>query len=157
MTAPDSESWQELLREVLRALPFAAGVVGHDGRVLAGNEQLTRHPPASLLRNPALLARPIERANAWLVFESSAAPSNTERCQLAARAWGLTGREQQVLAELLDGASRRAVAARLGIGVRTVDTHVQRLFAKSSCESRSELLVRVLATPLEPLAGPVYP
>ena len=44
----------------------------------------------------------------------------------------LTGREREVLALLADGLSNKGVAAKLGIGVRTVETHREHLSHKLS-------------------------
>jgi DNA-binding NarL/FixJ family response regulator len=51
---------------------------------------------------------------------------------------GLTAREQDVLAALADGLSNREVAARLYLGVRTVETHVSRVLAKLGATDRTE-------------------
>jgi DNA-binding NarL/FixJ family response regulator len=51
---------------------------------------------------------------------------------------GLTAREQDVLAALAEGLSNREVAARLYLGVRTVETHVSRVLAKLGATDRTE-------------------
>lgn len=58
---------------------------------------------------------------------------------------GLTPRETQVLACLAGGRTNRAIAAALGCGERTVETHVSRLLAKTDCASRSEIVALVAA------------
>ena len=42
----------------------------------------------------------------------------------------LTGREREVLALIAEGQSNKAVARRLGIGVRTIETHRERIMEK---------------------------
>jgi DNA-binding NarL/FixJ family response regulator len=49
----------------------------------------------------------------------------------------LTLRERDVLRGLVRGASDKEIAAELGIGVRTVGTHVTAIRAKLSATSRS--------------------
>jgi ATP/maltotriose-dependent transcriptional regulator MalT len=50
----------------------------------------------------------------------------------------LTERETRVLALIARGQSNRAVAESLGIGVATVKTHVDNLFAKLHVANRAE-------------------
>jgi DNA-binding NarL/FixJ family response regulator len=60
--------------------------------------------------------------------------------RLAARALepaGLTRRERQVLRLVAGGATNRAIAGELYIGVRTVDMHVRNILGKLDCSSRS--------------------
>ena len=52
---------------------------------------------------------------------------------------GLSGREQEVLALLADGASNRQIAERLVISQRTAEGHVGRILAKLELRSRSEV------------------
>lgn len=54
-----------------------------------------------------------------------------------------TRREAQVLELLMEGLASRTIAARLELGVRTVESHVAKLLQKSEAESRSELIARV--------------
>jgi DNA-binding NarL/FixJ family response regulator len=46
----------------------------------------------------------------------------------------LTGREQTVLALMAEGRSNEAIAQRLGIGSKTVETHIRNIFAKLCLE-----------------------
>jgi DNA-binding CsgD family transcriptional regulator len=52
---------------------------------------------------------------------------------------GLTSRERQVARLVIEGNTSREVAAVLGIGKRTVDTHVDHVLAKTGLKSRLEL------------------
>lgn len=55
------------------------------------------------------------------------------------RAAGITGREAEVLALVAEGLSNREIADRLFVSVRTVDTHVGRLLAKTGSTDRKQL------------------
>ena len=47
----------------------------------------------------------------------------------------LTGREQDVASAVCKGLSNKEIACRLGVGVRTVETHRANLFAKLGADS----------------------
>ncbi len=57
--------------------------------------------------------------------------------------YGLTPREQQVLAHLLRGASNGVIALELGCAERTVEVHVRRILAKADAPTRSALVARL--------------
>jgi DNA-binding NarL/FixJ family response regulator len=50
----------------------------------------------------------------------------------------LTGREREILGLLADGMGNKQIAARLGISVNTVKTHLELLFEKLDVSSRAE-------------------
>lgn len=52
---------------------------------------------------------------------------------------GLSPRQREVLRLIGDGHTNREVAARLGISVKTAETHRQRLRDALSCNTRAEL------------------
>ena len=58
-------------------------------------------------------------------------------------ALGVTGREAEVLALLLEGATNAEIAERLFLSRRTVETHVAHLLQKTSSASRAELRSRL--------------
>lgn len=65
----------------------------------------------------------------------------------------LTEREREVAHLVASGASNKEIAARLGIGVRTVESHLERVRRKADARSRSQLAALVgrdLAAPLIP-------
>ncbi|WJR78571.1 helix-turn-helix transcriptional regulator [Bradyrhizobium sp. NP1] len=75
-----------------------------------------------------------------------------ERCRRQRRAatrWGLTPTEAAVALEIADGGGRIAVAARLGISIATVRTHLIRIFEKTDTKRQAQL-VRVLMEDFDP-------
>jgi DNA-binding CsgD family transcriptional regulator len=57
--------------------------------------------------------------------------------------YGLSAREVEVLALILDGASNREIATTLCIVAGTVQDHIRSLCSKSGAKHRGELLARV--------------
>jgi DNA-binding NarL/FixJ family response regulator len=64
-----------------------------------------------------------------------------ERSSLA----NLTPRELEVLALVAEGLSNRAIATRLGVNERTVESHTTQVFQKLGLETSTEIHRRVLA------------
>ncbi|MEV4413768.1 response regulator transcription factor [Catellatospora sp. NPDC049609] len=64
-----------------------------------------------------------------------------ERRRLAKSRFGLTAREQGVLAQLAQGLSNAAIAHRLTLTEKTVKNHLQHIFAKLGVASRTEAVV----------------
>ncbi|MFG2121387.1 LuxR C-terminal-related transcriptional regulator [Streptomyces sp. NPDC048710] len=57
----------------------------------------------------------------------------------------LTRREREVALLVASGLTNRQIAERMSIAERTVDTHVQRILAKSNCATRVQVAVLVAA------------
>lgn len=66
------------------------------------------------------------------------------RCAIAARRWGLTRREADVLGWLVRGATNYRIAAELGCAEATIEIHVSRILAKFDCANRSQAVGKVL-------------
>ncbi|WP_290703979.1 LuxR C-terminal-related transcriptional regulator [Amphritea sp.] len=58
--------------------------------------------------------------------------------------YGLTERELDVIELLLSGTSNKEIAVELSLGLATVKTHLHHIFQKTSVQSRSELVAKVL-------------
>jgi DNA-binding NarL/FixJ family response regulator len=65
-----------------------------------------------------------------------------ERERVARSRFGLTQREQEVLALLCEGLSNAAIARRLVLTEKTVKNHLHHVFAKLDVSSRTEAVVR---------------
>ncbi|HKH88457.1 MAG TPA: LuxR C-terminal-related transcriptional regulator, partial [Acidimicrobiales bacterium] len=93
----------------------------------------------------ALLRRDGERARAYAQAEWSrelaahCEGAVTPALELAGDAALLTGREREVAAQAAAGLTNRAIAATLGVSVRTVENHLYQCFIKLGVSDRSEL------------------
>jgi DNA-binding NarL/FixJ family response regulator len=69
-----------------------------------------------------------------------------KRARLRARVLAtLTAREQEILPLLADGLSNRQCARRLGISVRTLESHIGRIYRKLHAHSRMEAVGKAMA------------
>jgi DNA-binding NarL/FixJ family response regulator len=79
----------------------------------------------------------------WLVVLRDAHLDPAHAAAAAAARWGYTPRQGQILALVCDGLSNRAIAERLGVRERTVETYLTAMFARAQAESRAELVALV--------------
>ena len=70
----------------------------------------------------------------------------SERVAVFTRAFGLSARESQILAELATGCDTRELARRLFVSEHTVQDHLKSIFAKTSTLNRRILLSSCLGT-----------
>jgi DNA-binding NarL/FixJ family response regulator len=60
----------------------------------------------------------------------------------------VTPAEEKVLNAVMQGLSNRAIASRLVVSCRTVESHISHLLAKTGCRSRTQLALWGLARPI---------
>jgi DNA-binding CsgD family transcriptional regulator len=84
----------------------------------------------------------------FLAVQRRGAVDPAERVATAASTWGLTPRQEEVLALLVLGRSNKAMADALGCASSTVEIHVTALLSRSDCESRCELVSRFWSEPI---------
>jgi len=77
----------------------------------------------------------LARVRRSIVRSDPALRSNGDQSR---RAFGLTGRERDILMRLAAGRRQNAIAAELVISPKTVATHIQRILAKLGVHSRAE-------------------
>jgi len=65
----------------------------------------------------------------------------------------LTKREREVLIQIADGLSNKEIASRLGVGVRTVETHRERIMRKLNIHSVAGLTKFAIAKGLVSIQG----
>lgn len=146
------------VQELLGALGFrsAAGASGAPAfRLLPGETCWTAGGPAapaagegraSGLRRPV---PPFEGAgNAAAVPAGRASPPDGRPPALdAVSTWGLTAREQHVVAAALEGLSNAEIARRLVISELTVKKHLTQIYRKTEVLSRTQLVSKLLRSP----------
>ena len=71
---------------------------------------------------------------------SEGAPSKKCVCQAVRRKYHLAEREEEVLALLTDGYSRKAIAKELFVSENTVATHLRVIYAKMECHRKDEVV-----------------
>lgn len=143
------------LEAALEALGQPAYVTTATGRVMhanrVGRERSARHV-AETVRQYVRGQEPREMtitalrvpglATHYLVVDRNADAQNSGRVLLLAERWGLTAREAEVLENIIQGASNKAIASRLGCAERTVEVHVTHVLSKAQSESRSALIAK---------------
>ena len=134
--------------------PFPDGIPGLVwnvvGRLLACERgEDTARPPRVRARTAAGRWAAVEAARldgsaAGIAVTVGAAPID-DVLGLVTRASGLTQREGELVALLLEGLSTRELAARLFISPHTVQDHLKSVFQKLGVRSRRELVSNVFA------------
>jgi DNA-binding NarL/FixJ family response regulator len=66
--------------------------------------------------------------------------NHVRQCENVAISAHLTLRERQIVALVGEGLANKAIAAHLGVSVRTVEGHLNHIFAKLDLETRTELV-----------------
>lgn len=63
----------------------------------------------------------------------------------------LSPRQEQILTLIAEGRQDKDIAQKLGVSVRTVDSHLQRLYQRHGLHSRAGLVAKWLREGSEPL------
>jgi DNA-binding CsgD family transcriptional regulator len=148
------------LTAVLEAVPFASFVVRESEAIVfandAGRELLRdgRGEVALLMRNngaieaaPGFDLKPLRTPGFEPHYLVTHSQQNLQPRVMALRsAWGLTGRQVDVLGLLVQGEPNRAIATKLGCALRTAELHVSKVLKKAGVSSRSELTARFWAS-----------
>jgi DNA-binding CsgD family transcriptional regulator len=143
----------------------------HDGAEISGTIKVAPLPPESLPGqtkpavyvtindNPMPAANPGKQRRRWLPVlladdaetraptpnpVPGATESNEERLR---RLYGLTRSEARFAELLAAGLGLPSAARRLGVGLNTVRTHLQRIYSKTDTHHQSELVALLLAGP----------
>ena len=147
---PAAAQWLDQLRLVDRGnskLPAVVrAVVAHatGGRSVA-QRALTGHGMWLVLRGA-----PLGAERAVVTIEPAGPPAVTA---LLSAAMGLTGREVDVVTEVLRGSSTKEIAASLSLSAYTVQDHLKAIFAKAGVNSRRELIADVFFGVYAPRLG----
>ena len=110
------------------------------GALGVNSEKLAPDPPSEKDCCHACLGPGVFPPSDWLLLGSTL---------------GLSPRELQVVQSVFEDEKQEAIAWRLGISAGTVNTYMQRLYAKLEVRSRPQLIVRLIAAylSLAPEAG----
>lgn len=96
---------------------------------------------AANMPDDALRRNFIERARAMLPHHPAPSPARAEKQKFG----GLTSREREVTALIVQGKSNREIADELIVGVRTVEAHVTRILNKLGFSSRAQIAAWAVA------------
>lgn len=143
---------KRLLSAVLDEIHGAAYVLDARRRVVAANHPGAERLSASREQAASLRTRDWHPQRTWIDLSMRGCPNHVlvvdrhpprrgtvDVAALRSR-FALTSRESEVLGQLADGGTNRAIATALCCGERTVETHIRRILAKTDCASRSELV-----------------
>lgn len=148
-----------LLTHAMEAIPSAAFITNGDGLVLFSNgegRRLLSHPgrtrdeireaangDSSAPFTVSRIAGRAGRERRLLVRRPSVeCPESPSR--VAATTWGLSRRQAEVLALVVEGHPNASIAQLLGIALRTVEVHMTAILARAGVENRSSLVARAL-------------
>ena len=143
-----------LLTEVIDDVNLRAGSLPRPVRAVAAR---TRALASSGARPLLARCRVPTRSGRWLTIHGTQLEggpdgrvaviiepaASAELAPLIVRAYGLTERERQVVAFVLQGLSTKQIAMMLGVSPYTVSDHLRVVFEKVSVSSRTELAARV--------------
>lgn len=86
------------------------------------------------------------RGNYGAIVVTIEETSAAGRLELFARAFGLTGRETELLSLLATGSGTRAMGRQMSLSEHTVQDHLKSIFAKTGARDRVTVLSRALGT-----------
>ena len=129
-----------------------AGVFGqvHDGRARHAAQHVLVHEALSVLVHHEYsfecIAAPVVGASSFTDGAQGAdgvLQAIAERCASVGQRFGLSGRERDVLSELVRGRTIATIAGELGVSENTAKAHTKAIYRKLDVHTREELLARV--------------
>jgi DNA-binding CsgD family transcriptional regulator len=150
--------WESAVEVTLEAVPRVAFITDEAGRVLhansAGRAVHDAHPSETRAALREALAAPEEssgyrrsaiqaagRAPIYLLVQLARGGLDGQ-VAVAARRWGLTARQTEVLALLVSGEANKTISAKLLCAERTTELHVTTILRKAQVDSRAALLAK---------------
>jgi DNA-binding CsgD family transcriptional regulator len=132
------------------ALPVCLGPAAHRAFLIGRVDSFTEQEMAAARRLQRVLVGLDRHIAAYAHWAARTGPSATS----AATAIGLTPRESAVLGLLAGGHTARVMARRLGVGERTVQKHLQRIYRKLGVADRLGAVRRAELVGVLPAPGP---
>lgn len=99
-----------------------------------------RRGAVDFVEKPFTDQRLVESVRRALAVHASHPGDDAEAAVVCARAAGLSPRERDVLAAVVDGKSSKMIARELSIAIKTVEAHRARIMAKLGAASLAELV-----------------
>lgn len=149
-----------LLPTVHAATPVPAAAYNVAAQLLAREAGVDDHPASAraylgqgiwVALSAARLGVPDDPASMIAVSVEPLPPE--QRCDLYARALGLTQRETELLAHLVGGADTRRLTQLMYVSEHTVQDHLKSVFAKAGVNSRRSLVARATGASSAPGAA----
>jgi DNA-binding CsgD family transcriptional regulator len=141
-------------------IPHEAFIVNGAGTPMHANSLakawLDRHPRtgrgalAGALRGASVEGKftvtriAMKGASPHYLLVTRAAPDIEARARAASERWGLSPRQAEVLKWIARGEHTARIGVELGISDRTVESHVEAIFAKADVASRSQLVAAMM-------------
>ena len=138
-----------LTAELLRASDLRG-----DGRVSEGAVLRWEGAPVGLIVQPPALARHARRLGnpvGLIVLRSD--PGGEDVAGMIEIGWDLTPQEARVALEVMRGHAPQEIAARLGVSVNTVRSHLAQAYAKTETAGKAELAAALHRSPLAWIAA----
>lgn len=89
------------------------------------------------------------------VLQEFQRPSGKAVTSVCVEDFSLTGREEEILREIIKGLPNKEIADRLSISAHTVSNHIRRIYEKMQVHSRGEAVAKAMSTTTSvPLPGP---
>jgi DNA-binding CsgD family transcriptional regulator len=147
-----SRAWLNVLLPPDPAEPGAqaipASVYNVAAQLLAAEAGIDDHPAYSRthLDGGFWLTLRAARLSASHIVVTIEEASAADRLDLFSRAFGLTGRESELLGLIATGSDTRALARQMELSEHTVQDHLKSIFAKTGARDRVAVLSRALGT-----------
>lgn len=115
----------------------------HNGKIVAVLSVLRQHTLGPFVDAELKLLRQLQP---FMEYSLNAVylPVRTQQRSSISDRYGLTARELDVLELVLSGASNKAIAKELSVGLATVKTHLHHIFQKTGISNRSALVGHIL-------------
>jgi two-component system response regulator DctR len=136
---------QERLNELEASIPVIV-LTGHGDVPMA--VQAMRSGAVDFIQKPYREQALLDSINAALTTDAAARRSSVTTDDIEQRLSSLTGREREVLDQILSGLTSKEIARELGVSPRTVEAHRKNLLHKLGIATVKALILRF--TSLEP-------